>query len=65
MWDSFSKLGIVVWPWQERATGTYDTTPYLKAMIRNAIMRKMEIPGIVSGLGLIIGTIVLMLYTFH
>jgi len=62
MWDSFSKLGIVVWPWQESAT---KALPYLKAMIRNAIMRKMEIPGLVSGLGLIIGTIVLILYAIH
>ena len=62
MWDSFSKLGIVVWPWQESGT---KALPYLKAMIRNAIMRKMEIPGLVSGLGLIIATIVLVLYTIH
>ena len=63
MWDSFSKLGIVVLPWQESAT---KDRQYLKGMIRSRIMQKMEIPGLVTGIGLIIGTIVILLYsTIH
>jgi hypothetical protein len=62
IWETLAKHRIVVWPREESVT---KALPYLKAMLRNAIMRKMEIPGLVSGLGLIIGTIVLILYTIH
>lgn len=58
--DTFSKPRIVVGPWQESTTKELQ---YLKGMIRSPIMQKMEIPGLVSGIGLIIGTIVLVLYT--
>jgi len=57
--DTFSKPRIVVGHWQ---SATKDLQ-YLKGMIRSPIMQKMEIPGLVLGIGLIIGTIVLVLYT--
>ena len=41
MWETFSKHRIVFEPWQENATKDLQ---YLNAMIRNAIMQKMEIP---------------------
>ena len=40
--------------------------PYIpKKMIQSLIMQKMEIPGLVTGIGLILGTIVLLVYTIQ
>ena len=58
----FFQIRIVVGPWQESATK--DLT-YLKKMIQSLIMQKMEIPGLVTGIGLILGTIVLLVYTIQ
>lgn len=58
--DTFSKPRIIVGPRQESATKDLQ---YLKGMIRSPIMQKMEIPGLVSGIGLIIATIFLVMYT--
>ena len=56
----FPDFGVVIRPWQESTT---NDLPYLKEMIRSPIMQKMEIPGLVTGIGLIIGTIVILLYS--
>lgn len=50
---------MVVWSWQESAT---KGVQYLKGMIRSPIMQKREIPGLVSGIGLIVVTIVLIVF---
>ena len=57
MRDTFSKYRIVVRHWKESATKDYQ---YLKGMIPSRSMQKMEIPGLVAGIGLIIITIVLI-----
>ena len=62
MWDSFSKPRVVVWSWLVNAT---KGVQYLKGMIRSQDMQKIEIPGLISGIGLIIGTIVILLYSIH
>ena len=45
--------------WQERATKDLQ---YLKEMIPNRSMQKIEIPGLVTGIRLIITTIVIMVF---
>ena len=62
MWDTLAKHGIVVMPGQKSST---KDLPYLNEITPSRIMQKMEIPGLVTGIGLIIGTIVLLVYTIH